>query len=349
MDKYTIEKDKNIITLTIDGWEYRFDLNNGDMWSKNRKVKNFPKAITLTILAKISNNGKKKEQFLELLLEVFYERCLYYPAVNGSFTCNYAIAEYCFLVAERQFLPRTMAEYCYNFTINKKEKEFIKIFADLYNSKCDFYLNDVQRIIDAKIDYFDFKKKYSPLLKEQIGRDSIFYYPDIWLYYQNKHCFPYDIEQYLSDCRLLNKKPLKESNWKREFEEAKKSAQLLFSRASYSELFPLAYEKQREAWDFEYGNYCVKIPYAAQDLIREGSEMKHCVGRYIDKVANNTTYIVFIRKKNDPDTPYITGEVNVYGKITKQWFYKYDKTVDLPQDIEFKETYQKYLNKVWKI
>lgn len=37
--------------------------------------------------------------------------------------------------------------------------------------------------------------------------------------------------------------------------------------------------------------------------------MNHCVGSYIGRISKKDTFIVFMRKQEEEDTPYITVEV----------------------------------------
>lgn len=64
---------------------------------------------------------------------------------------------------------------------------------------------------------------------------------------------------------------------------------------------------KRLAWK---GNkYSFIIPQSGEDLIREGSSLNHCVGSYVDRVANSQTKIVFLRLNSAPEKSYITIEV----------------------------------------
>ena len=97
---------------------------------------------------------------------------------------------------------------------------------------------------------------------------------------------------------------------------------------------------------FEYGDYVVVLPEKPNDLIIEGELMRHCVGSYVDKVVNGQTYIVFVRRKVDPKTPYITAQIKLNGKLG-QYYLSGDRDIKLPADIEFKNAYQTHLNEVW--
>lgn len=58
--------------------------------------------------------------------------------------------------------------------------------------------------------------------------------------------------------------------------------------------------------------YIIQIPKVADDLVREGQALHHCVGNgtYWARHARGTSLICFIRKKQEPDTPYFTMEIN---------------------------------------
>lgn len=69
----------------------------------------------------------------------------------------------------------------------------------------------------------------------------------------------------------------------------------------------LAAEKM---FSFEAGKYILHAPKDADDIISEGKRMCHCVGTFIDRVIEKRSVILFIRKKDMPDEPFVTMEVN---------------------------------------
>lgn len=56
--------------------------------------------------------------------------------------------------------------------------------------------------------------------------------------------------------------------------------------------------------------YAMILPKDAQDLIREGKVMRHCVASYVDRVIREECLIFFLRKADDIDTPFATIEVD---------------------------------------
>lgn len=66
--------------------------------------------------------------------------------------------------------------------------------------------------------------------------------------------------------------------------------------------------KNASTYECEIGNYIFKLPHKAEEIIKEGKILHHCVGTYCDKVADGKCIIVFCRKKDNPDKPFATGE-----------------------------------------
>ena len=71
--------------------------------------------------------------------------------------------------------------------------------------------------------------------------------------------------------------------------------------------------------------------------------MHHCVGNYVNKIVDGSTYICFIRHKDNPDKQYITCQVDPNTGKIGQYYLAYDGLISSKEDIEFREAYQKYL------
>jgi len=68
---------------------------------------------------------------------------------------------------------------------------------------------------------------------------------------------------------------------------------------------------------FEYSNdnYLIIACPELKDLIHEGSELHHCVGSYTDSVGHGREYILFLRKKEEPDKPFYTINITTDNRI----------------------------------
>lgn len=68
-------------------------------------------------------------------------------------------------------------------------------------------------------------------------------------------------------------------------------------------------DERRERFEYEEENFCVRIPKELKDIKTEGMVLGHCVGGYVDRHARGETNILFLRKRNEEDTPFYTIEI----------------------------------------
>lgn len=68
-------------------------------------------------------------------------------------------------------------------------------------------------------------------------------------------------------------------------------------------------EVQRLSWmEWEKDGLLIRLPIDGDELTAEGAYLHHCVGGYVDRMANGKTTILLIRKVEAPDTPFYTLE-----------------------------------------
>ena len=72
--------------------------------------------------------------------------------------------------------------------------------------------------------------------------------------------------------------------------------------------------------------FCIIIPTAPADLVREGTALKHCVGRmgYDKKMAEGRDFIAFLRKAENIRAPFVTLEYNLKDKRLQQCYGDHD-------------------------
>lgn len=74
--------------------------------------------------------------------------------------------------------------------------------------------------------------------------------------------------------------------------------------------------------------YIIRPARSATEIVREGRILHHCVGgdSYLAKHNEGRSYILFVRKKEEPEVPYITVEIQ--GTRIIQWYGAFDKKPD---------------------
>lgn len=89
---------------------------------------------------------------------------------------------------------------------------------------------------------------------------------------------------------------------------------------------PERFKSLTKKYGYTAAGLTILIPRTAGDIIMEGRRMHHCVGsgdNYLRKHDEGRTSILFLRKADSPDEPYVTIEIE--GSQIRQWFEAYDK------------------------
>lgn len=165
-------------------------------------------------------------------------------------------------------------------------------------------------------------------------------------------------EDYMTMCNKLGKDTTDEMvhrprELKRRHDEAVKE---LESRAAeiqaeeYSEKFGEA-EKVlqiiQKKFNYTGEEFFIKVPEKIVDIVKEGNYLHHCAGatdRYFDRIKQNETYICFLRKVEEPDTPFYTIEVEPGGTI-RQHRGMYDEEPEIDAVKPFLKEWQREIRK----
>lgn len=86
--------------------------------------------------------------------------------------------------------------------------------------------------------------------------------------------------------------------------------------------------KLGELYNWKHKSYIVTVPKTADEIMKEGQKLHHCVGNYIERVAKGETIVLFLRHKKNPDEPYYTIEVDPVSKVVEQCRGKYNKSME---------------------
>lgn len=86
------------------------------------------------------------------------------------------------------------------------------------------------------------------------------------------------------------------------------------------------YKSLNKKYHFEYEGYVIRPARSAEEIVREGWALHHCVGGngYLDKHNTGKTSILMMRSMKEPDISYVTIEIDKYGEVL-QWYGAHDR------------------------
>lgn len=103
----------------------------------------------------------------------------------------------------------------------------------------------------------------------------------------------------------------------------------------------LFYKLRKSDLEHEGKKFSIVIPSTPKEIIKEGTDLNHCVGSYIDKILKGETYIFFLRLKKDKEKSLITLEI--IGKEIINAKGSYNRPLE-EEERDFLETYCKIKN-----
>ena len=69
-------------------------------------------------------------------------------------------------------------------------------------------------------------------------------------------------------------------------------------------------KERRLKYEFELDGLKIVLPVTAAAIRREGKSLQHCVGGYAERHLLGVTTILFLRRSDRPNKPYITIEMD---------------------------------------
>lgn len=104
----------------------------------------------------------------------------------------------------------------------------------------------------------------------------------------------------------------------------------------------------KEKYEFSAGEYQIVAPKSIDDILYEGDTLHHCVNKtdnYFDRIASKESYILFLRKKENPEVPFYTLEAEPDGTI-RQKRAEFDRqNKDIDEVTSFLRLWQKEIQK----
>lgn len=119
---------------------------------------------------------------------------------------------------------------------------------------------------------------------------------------------------YLEECDILgcdmtDKKILRPKDLQKAHELSSQKVKIEMDRRR-CELFAKYQKEIYSSGQYSDGNLLIRLALSPEELSKESQELHHCVRAYGEKVARGNCAILFIRRADDPDTPYYTLELS---------------------------------------
>ena len=172
------------------------------------------------------------------------------------------------------------------------------------------------------------------------------------LYLRKQETNPYSYQDYLHACQYLgldmdeekNRYPHDFKRWHDIRIDEYRSAKALKDAEERKALYEKFSAVASKYLGLEYDKKSVYIAIIAQkpsNLIHEGDELHHCVGRmgYDQKFAREESLIFFIRTKEEPEKPLVTVEYSLKNKKVLQCYGDHDSKPD--------DCVMEFVNKKW--
>ena len=89
--------------------------------------------------------------------------------------------------------------------------------------------------------------------------------------------------------------------------------------------------------------YVIAAPACVEDMIREGMTLHHCIAnsdRYWERIERQESYLLFLRRANEPEVPYYTMEVEPNGTVRQLRTYYDRQRSDIDAAREFLKEWQ---------
>ena len=118
-----------------------------------------------------------------------------------------------------------------------------------------------------------------------------------------------------------------------------------------SKKFPKVNEELPRLLKYEYKGsaYQIVAPRTITDIVREGSLLGHCIHTcdfYYQRIETRESFIMFLRKNDDPEKPWYTLEVEPSGNIRQKRTVGDNQNDDLKAAVPFLHEWQQWLQKI---
>lgn len=347
-----VEKNKSLFVVTLDnGKQTYFNFADGNIYGVSGKVVQNFSAEAKKIL--------KSEQNHNFLAMYFCEKGLAYTSYTDIKHWSTSLVETIYSLYGNHYPPYVLCrltDFCHreNFKLDKKGvKVLTQALSEMEDRNGELRSLDTCELRDkiTAILYNNFPGEIIALIShaseldmrnyviEDAQKISFRYEHENWDYldkdYYGRGYIYRCVYRYIRLCNLLHH----ERTYKNLFQSI---CMMEKEKALIADQLCVDYQKNAPLF-FEDENFTILIPTTADEFKKEADYQQNCVFRlYYPKVKNCETHVVFVRKKSDIDTPYITCEVGNGGEII-QYLARFNKHVEDDNAQAFKVAYQRFL------
>lgn len=108
----------------------------------------------------------------------------------------------------------------------------------------------------------------------------------------------------------------------------------------------LCESKELQKYEYKGEKYCIITPTSIEDIFQEGIILKHCIHTcdiYFNRIENRETFLVFLRRTNEPDKPWYTLEIEPGGNIRQKKSVLNEAYKDLDDAMPFIKEWQQWI------
>jgi hypothetical protein len=343
-----IRKNKNLYEFHIDGKTkpYVLDVNKGVIIGlRGNPIQNIPQAVVSLCGREIHNDPNP---VLRLVYNTYNPRTHsdLYSLADKLNAINYGCS-----VWDLEQIHTAMVQYEIAF------KEIAKFLSEPDHGSIHDYFREVtftkwqtkhhitpnDHLTESMIEYI--YNEHRNRSDKEIALVAYFLSRGVWEFFDGYH---YEMTQRIN--RLFNHSAalnveLDKSDFFRQFiniermYEQNKQTALDNGIANYQ-------NEKMSALAFEDDNFVVVVPMTNAELVREGERQHNCVGGYGERISERRTNVVFIRRKTDVETNYITCNLYSDGRIS-QYLTKYNGSVHDNAANAFRQAYQQHILENW--
>lgn len=233
-------------------------------------------------------------------------------------------------IMDNCFFKKLKNKLGYQYFYHMDENTFRMIY-ELYitHTNCNFIMNTLFCLIENYgvnniRNYIEKIYKYI----EFYGKKDIFELMNVFISY----------DDYIVTARELRKHGINSFSWSipteriEEYHDRALSMYITINNQNKIAMVEESFNIQKKKWEkykFIKQDYSILPPESPMEIILEGDILHHCVGTYLDKIANGETIVLFVRRTEEPDKPFYTLEIRNNEVRQCHGFANCDMTEDI--------------------